>query len=52
MTEFNLLRVASDGQLFLHCHLEDESTFIVSVDGRDLTDLKDTLENPPESIDR
>lgn len=51
MTEFNVLQAKSDGQLYIHVHTE-RTTTIVAVSDRDLTDLRDALENPPESIDR
>lgn len=51
MTEFNLLRAKSDGQLFVHIHTE-RSTYIVQVDENELTELRGRLDNPPEPVDR
>lgn len=51
MTDFNLLRAESDGQLFVHIHTEATTT-IVQVDESDLAELATRLNRPPESVDR
>lgn len=51
MTDFNLLRAESDGQLFIHVHTE-RTTFIVALEDRELTDLRDTVAQTPDRVDR
>lgn len=51
MTDFNLLRAKSDGQLFLHVHTE-RSTTIVALDESEIAELRERLNRPPESVDR
>lgn len=51
MTDFNLLRAESDGQLFVHVHTE-RTTFIVALDENELSELRGRLDRPPEPVDR
>lgn len=51
MTDFNLLRAKSDGQLFLRIYSE-HSHYVVALDESEIAQLRDRLNRPPETVDR